>query len=136
MDGFSEKEKNYLVLAALETIRLFQYEPFDLHYSKVGGLNETSEILYSEFFKPGYLYVIQNVCAIEEGAAKPQIKLGIYDEATYHFYMSATPANAEDSVEYIGQLLVGEHRRIFAEFEGATAAETILLNINGYRIKT
>ena len=136
MMELTQKEKNYLVLAALETIRMYQYEPINIQIKKVGSLDGTSQLLYSPFFDPGYLYVIQNICALVTGTGKPQTKIGIYDGATYFFYESATPAAAEDSVEYVGQLLVGEHRRIFAEFEGATTTDTVELNINGYRIKT
>jgi len=135
MAEMTEQEKNYLVLSALETIRLYQYMPFNLRYFKPPSLSITLETLYSDYFKEGYLHIVQSICAVEIGAGTPQIKIGINDRGTKLIFTSGTPAAAENSVDYIGQLLVPGGCRIFADFEGATATDTAYLYINGYRIR-
>jgi len=129
------EEEQYLVLAALETIRLYDYMPFSLRFFKAAGLDTSSQPIYSDYFKTGYLYIIQGICAIETPTGKPQIKIGIEIGGTKYIFTSGTVANAEDSVDYVGQLLVRENQRVFADFEGATANDTANLYINGYRVR-
>lgn len=127
-------EKNTLILAALEQIRLYQYIPFDIQVRKEGSLNTTLETLESDDLKLGWLYIVQTITCIELGSGTPQIKIGLKTETTKRIYESGTPANAEDSIEYVGQLFVGEKKKIYADFESCTEADTIEMNINGYRI--
>jgi len=135
MVDFTAREKGALVLAALETIRLYGYEVVNLKYEKIGGLNASSETLFSDYFRQEYLYIIQTVCAIEIGAGTPQIKLGVDESGNRFIYECGTIEYAEDSLTFVGQLLVGPHDRIYATFEGATAGDTAQLTINGYRVK-
>jgi len=129
-----EYEKNIQVLAALETIRINQFIPFNLHYQKIGSLNGTAETLLSDRFEPGYIYVITSITGYES-ASTPQIKIGILDGATYYIFESATVAAAQNAVSYVGQLMCKETDRIFATFEGATAGDEAHLYINGYKIR-
>lgn len=131
----NDTEKNYLLLAALETIRVHRYIPFNLFYQKVTGLDTTSEILYSKKFDPGYIYIITSICAYTTTDTGQQIRVGVTDGATNVVFHSATISNAKDSVDYIGQLICKDTDKIFAEVRGATAGDTFVLNINGYKIK-
>ena len=128
-------DKDALVLSALEAIKLYRYIPINDQFKKAGALSTTSETLTSDYFKTGYLYIIQTICCYELGTGIPQIKLGIQEGNTKFAYEIGTPANAEDSIEYIGQLIVREGAKIYADFEGCTAADAIYMNINGYRVK-
>lgn len=134
-DTREEHIENVQYLANLETIRVNQFVPFNLHYQKIGSINTSSETLQTDLFDVGYLYVITGITAVEIGSGTPQIKVGIKDGATDFIYESSTVGNAEDSVEYVGQLMCKELDRIFATFEGATATDNIHLFVNGYKIR-
>lgn len=127
--------RNIGILSNLETIRVNQFEPFNLQVVQVGGNDTTSEILLTEQFEAGYVYVITSVSASDADDAAHQIKVGILDGVTYFVYESATVANAGDSVEYVGQLMAKETDKIFAEFRSVGASDTIKLFVNGYRIR-
>jgi len=130
-----EYDRNVQTLANLETIRVNQFVPFNLHYQKAGSLDTTSQDLDSDVFEAGYIYIITSICAWCDGTGTPQIHLGIVDGATFFRYEVATVGNAEDSVEYVGQLMCKETDKIRARFEGATANDTAHLYINGYKIR-
>jgi len=136
VEALKEREiRNYEALAALETIRVNQFMPFNLHEVKSGSVDTSSETLYLDAFEPGYIYVITSISAVEIGSGTPQIKIGVRDGVTNFIYESATVGNAEDSVEYVGQLMCKETDKIFATFESATASDTIHIFVNGYKIK-
>ncbi|MEK0337766.1 MAG: hypothetical protein QQN41_10075 [Nitrosopumilus sp.] len=130
-----EYEKNIHVLAALEIIRVNQFEPFNLHIRKSSGSDTTSQYLYTKQFEVGYVYVITSICGMNNTDGAHQVKLGIKDGATHFVYNSATIANAGDSVEYVGQLMCKETDKIFVEFRDIGAADEIHLFINGYKIR-
>jgi len=130
-----EYEKNVQTLAALETIRVNQFIPFNLHVKKTSGSDTTSQYLYTEQFESGYIYIITSICAEDNTDAAHQIKVGILDGATHFVYEAATVANIGDSVEYVGQLMCKETDRIFAEFRSIGASDEIHLYVNGYKIR-
>jgi len=132
-----EKEKldRALYIAALHSIRVNQFEPFNISVKKAGSLNAISQRLETGHLETGWLYVITTITAYEEGAGTPQIKVGLRDGETDFIFESGTVGNAEDTVEYVGQLMAKETDRIFALFEGATITDTVYLFVNGYKIK-
>lgn len=130
-----EYARNIGVLANLEMIRVNQFQIIQDMKEKVASLSVTSERLEFEQLEAGFVYVITNIIAVELGVGTPQVKIGAKLGATDQIYESATVGNAEDSVEYIGQIFLKEGDKIFAIFEGATAADTAQVVINGYKIR-
>ena len=130
-----EYEKNISVLANLETIRVNQFVPFNLHVVKLSGSDTTSQYLYTDAFESGYVYVVTSICAMDITDSAHQIKVGVYDGATAFVYESSTVGNAGDSVEYVGQLMCKETDKIFAEFRSIGASDEIHLYVNGYKIR-
>jgi len=130
-----EYEKNVATLANLETIRVNQFVPFNLHVQKSSGSDTTSQYLYTEQFEAGYVYIITSICAEDNTDAAHQIKVGIKDGATHFVYEAATVANIGDSVEYVGQLMCKETDKIFAEFRSIGENDDIHLYVNGYKIR-
>ena len=128
-------EKNIQTLANLETIRVNQFVPFNLHIKKTSGSNTTSQYLYTEQFAPGYVYIVTSICAMDVTDAAHQVKVGIYDGVTPFVYEAATVANIGDSVEYVGQLMCKETDKIFAEFRSIGENDEIHLYVNGYKIR-
>lgn len=131
----SDYARNVGILADLETIRVNQFEILQDFVQQAGSLDTTSEKLQFDRFDPGYVYIITNIVAIEVGTGTPQIKIGATIGSTDYIFESATVSNAEDSVEYIGQLMLKEGDKVYATFEGATAADTAQVFLNGYRIR-
>ena len=130
-----EYEKNIQTLANLETIRVNQFVPFNLHVKKTSGSDTTSQYLYTEQFEPGYVYIITSICAMDVTDAAHQVKVGIYDGVTRFVYEGSTVANAGDSVEYVGQLMCKETDKIFAEFRSIGENDEIHLFVNGYKVR-
>ena len=130
-----EYEKNIQTLAALETIRVHQFVPFNLHVHKTSGSDTTSQYLYTDVLEPGYVYIITSICAQDLTDAANQIKLGVYDGATPFVYAGSTQTNIGDPVTYIGQLMCKETDKIFAEFRSIGASDDIHLYVNGYKIR-
>lgn len=128
-------DKEILIKTAEEAFKLYMYEPLLMQVKKTGSLDNTAETLKSDRFDAGYIYVIQSVLAWCDGSGTPQIFIGITNSGNRYPFKIATIANAEDSVEYVGQLIVHETHQIYVTFEGATTGDTAYLNINGYRIK-
>jgi hypothetical protein len=135
MLGLPKTPEEIQVLANLLTIQQFGYEVVNLQYIKIGSLSTSSETLKSERFEAGYVYFIQSIVAVEMGTGTPQIKIGILRDPIKFQFRCGTVVAAEDSIDYIGQLLVGEGSQIYADFEVCVAGDTIYLNINGYRLK-
>ncbi len=130
-----EEAENYKVLAALETIRVNQFIPFNLHVQKLSGSDTTSQYLYTDQFEPGYVYIVVSITGMDNTDAAHQIKVGIKDGATHFAYNSGTVANIGDSIDYVGQLMCKETDKIFAEFRSIGASDEIHLFVNGYKIR-
>ena len=130
-----EYEKNIHVLADLEIIRVNQFIPFNLTKVMSSGINTTSQKLIFDVFEPGFVYIITSICGIDVDDAAHQIRVGVTDGATDLVYESATVANAGDSVEYVGQLMLKETDKVYVEFWGVGADDTIRANMNGYKIR-
>ena len=130
-----EYARNVAILANLETIRVNQFIPFNLHIQKTSGSDTTSQYLFTEVFKPGYIYIVVSICGMNNTDGAHQLKLGIRDGVTDFVYESATVSAAGDSVEYVGQLMAKETDKIFAEFRSIGASDEIHLFVNGYKIR-
>ena len=135
MVEIDEQTLKYFKLAALQLIRVNDFEIFNLHVQKIGGLDTSQQDIETEPFEPGYIYIVQSIFAWCEGTGTPQIFVGIVDGTTFFIYNNGTVANAEDGVSYVGQLMCKETDKIRARFEGATATDTAHLYVNGYKIK-
>ena len=141
MDIEKSKEEyvqNVSILADLETIRVNQFEPFNLFMYRDGNVtanNIVSQRVQFPVFEPGYVYVITSICAYDPDDAAHQIRIGILDGVTATVYESATVANAGDSVEYIGQLMCKETDKIYADFLAVVATDHLYVSLNGYKIK-
>lgn len=130
-----EYEKNISVLAALETIRVNQFVPFNLHVQKLSGSDTTSQYIYTDAFEPGYVYIITAINVQDITDAANQIKIGIYDGATPFVYTSGTNTVAGESVSFVGQLMCKETDKIFAELRSVGASDAIHMYVNGYKIR-
>ncbi len=136
IEKLKEREiRNYEALAALETIRINQFVPFNLTKVMTSGIDTTNQKLIFDVFEPGYIYVITSICGIDVTDAAHQIRIGVTDGATDLVFESATVANAGDSVEYVGQLMLKETDKVYVEFWTVGANDTIRANMNGYKIK-
>ena len=136
IEALREREiRNYEALAALETIRVNQFVPFNVTKVMTSGINAVSQKLIFDVFEPGYVYVITSICGIDVDDAAHQIRIGVTDGATDLVYESGTVANAGDSVEYVGQLMLKETDKVYVEFWAVGANDTIRANMNGYKIR-
>ena len=121
--------------ADLETIRINRWEMHDEHEQKVAGLDTTTQNLDTKKLKGSYIYIINNITGVEDGTKPTAIRIGFVRGSHFHRLTIQTPAANNDSVEYIGQVILREGDRIRAQFWGATAADTIHLYANGYKIR-
>jgi len=121
--------------ANLETVRINRWRFYEDRTKKIGSVDTTAEDLDLEQLEPGWIYAINNICAYETPTGTPQVKLGFVREHQFHRLTSQTVAAAENSVDYLGQILLMEGDKIRARFENATAADTIYLFANGYKIR-
>lgn len=122
-------------LADLERIRAARIEPLLLRINKHGSLDGTSEIIKLPKLRLGRIHVITNICFIEIGTGTPQVFLGIFSKGEKYYLFSDTVATAEDSVTWAGQCIALEFDEIFAEAQGATTTEEIILTANGYSMR-
>lgn len=133
-----EYEENIKVLSALETIRVNQFMPFNIFTKRDGNVtanNVTSQRVLFPVFEPGYVYVITSICAHDPDDAAHQIHIGILDGVTPCVYESATVANADDSVEYVGQLMCKETDKVYVDFLAVGATDQLYVSMNGYKIR-
>lgn len=130
-----EHARHIQTLAALETIRLNQFIPFNIEAVKVGSNNTTSQKVVFDAFEPGYIYIISTITASDADDAAHQIKIGITAGAKDFIYEAATIANAGDSVEYVGQLFAKETDKVFAEFRSIGANDTLQVFMNGHKVR-
>ena len=131
-----EYEQNVNILANLESIRVNQFEPFNIFTENLtGAIDATSQMLEFPVFEPGWIYVITSITAYVLGDDDGQIKIGIRDGVTRCVYQSATVAQTGDSVEYVGQLMCKESDKIYVEFRSFDVTATLYASMNGYRIR-
>jgi len=133
-----EYDQNVQTLANLEAIRVNQFEPFNLFVFRDGNFtanNVISQRVQFPVFEPGFVYVITSVCGHDPDDAAHQIQIGIVDGVTDCVYQSATIANADDSVEYVGQLMCKETDKIYVDFLAVGATDSLHISMNGYRIR-
>jgi len=130
-----EYEQSVQTLANLETIRVNQFVPFNLHVMKTSGSDTTSQYLYTDVFEAGYVYIVTSICAQDITDSGNQIKIGIYDGVTPFVYAGSTQTAAGEPVSFVGQLMCKETDKIFAEFRSIGASDEIHLYVNGYKIR-
>jgi len=135
--GFISAAKRAAVdyAAGLETVRINRWRFYEDKNKMIGSVDTTAQNLDLKQLEPGWIYAINNICAYEATAGTPQIKIGFVREHQFNRLTSQTVANAEDSVDYVGQILLMDGDKIRARFEGATATDTIYLFANGYKIR-
>jgi len=121
--------------ASLETIRINRWDVFSLYKDKEGSLDTTTQDLDFERLEPDYIYIITNMTAVCTGTGTPQIALGYERSGMFHIKTKQTVANAEDSVDYAGQIILREGDIIRARLEGATANDTAEFFVDGYKIR-
>ena len=121
--------------ANLETVRINRWRFYEDSTKKIGSLDTTAQDLELEQLQPGWIYAINNICAYETPTATPQIKIGFVRGHQFHRLTSQTVAAAENSVDYVGQVLLMEGDKIRARFEGATEGDTIYIFATGYKIR-
>jgi len=121
--------------ADLETIRINRWRMYEDRAENTGTLDTTSQTLDLRVLTPGWIYVINNITFIETGTGTPQVKIGFFREHHHHILTCQTVATAENSVDYVGQAVLKEGDIIRAIAESATAADSIYLYANGYKIK-
>ena len=136
IDAISIKKREAVEYAAhLETVRINRWRFYEDRNKKIKSIDTTAENLDLAVLEPGWIYVINNICAYETPTATPQIKIGFVRERQFHRVTSQTVAAAENSVDYVGQLILMEGDKIRARFEGAGADDTIYVFANGYKIR-
>lgn len=123
------------LLADLERIRSARIEPLKIRVNIEAGLDTSSEIVKSPKLRPDRIHVITNICLIELGTGTPQVFLGIISRGEKYYLYSKTISTAEDSVTWAGQAIALELDQIFAELQGATAADEAVLTANGYSMR-
>ena len=132
----SEKRKEAVAYAAaLETIRINRWRKYDDYAVKVGSLNTTTQNIDAEPVEHGWITVITNIVGLETGTKATTVALGYESAGKFHIMTKKTPANNNDSVEYVGQIILTEGDIPRAEFKGATAGDTAELFVNGYKIR-
>lgn len=133
-----EYEQNVQTLANLEAIRVNQFKIFNLRAFRDGSVtanNPTSQRVSFSKFSPGYIYIITSICAHDPDDAAHQIQIGIIDGVTPSVYQSATVAGADDSVEYVGQLMCKETDIIYVDFLAVGETDKLYVSMNGYKIR-
>ena len=131
----AEHLANVAYLANLQMIRVNDFQIFQEFKEKIGSLDTTSEQIFFDQFKVGWVYIITHISAVEIGTGTPQIKIGASISGKDFIFESATVGNAEDSVEYVGQLMLKEGDKVFADFESATVGDTATIFMIGYKIR-
>lgn len=121
--------------ADLDILNVNRWRHYEDRNKKIGSVSGTAENLDLEQLEPGWIYVVNNICAYEATAGSPQIKIGFVREHQFHRLTSQTVALAENSVDYVGQVILREGDKIRARFENATTTDTIYLFANGYKIR-
>jgi len=121
--------------ANLETIRINRWRLYETWKRKIGSLDTTSQDLDTGRLSPGWIYVITNITALEEGTKPTLVQIGYVRTGHFIRLTSQTPSNNNDSVDYVGQVILHEGDIIRARFKGATASDTIYLYVNGYKIR-
>jgi hypothetical protein len=122
-------------LAHLETIRSARIEPLKLRINKKAGLSTSSEVIRLPRLRPGRIHVITSICLIEIGSGTPQVFLGIMSDDVKYYLFSDTVTTAEDAVIWGGQCIALDGDEIFAELQGATAADEAILTAYGYSMR-
>lgn len=130
-----EEQRAVQYAANYETIRINRWVLWNDMNQMVAGLDTTSQDLDLEVLKSGWTYIINNITAIEEGTKPTTIELGFVRSGHFQRLTWQTPSNNDDSVDWTGQLVLRETDVIRARFKGATAANTIYLYANGYKVK-
>lgn len=131
----TEKKDLVSTLANLERIRSSRISPLLLRVNKKASLDTSSEVLRLPRTPANRIHVITNICLVCIGTGVPQVFLGIMHSETKYYLYSSTISTAENSISWAGQAILLEWDQIFAELQGATAADEAVLTANGYAMR-
>jgi len=135
MAEFSDKDKELIILSALETIRVHQAKPFSSVSKKSTGNDTTSQKLEIELRGEERVFIISSMSAIDRTTASKNIAIGIDDGAKIAYFTEANTGTNKISVDYIGQILAGEGSKAVANFKSVGASDSLEFAINGYWIR-
>jgi len=121
--------------ANIETIRINRWELYEDFSEKVASLDTTAQTLDIKALRPGYVYIINNIVAIEAGTKPTTIAIGYVRTGKFYLLTRKVIDNDNESLEYVGQVLLREGDVIRAIFYGATEGDTADVYANGYKIK-
>lgn len=121
--------------AHLETIRINRWRKYQDYNKKVASLDTSTQNMDAKPVKHGWIHVITNIVGLETGTKPTTVALGYVSAGKFHIMTKETPANNNDSVSYVGQIILTEGDIPRAEFKGATAGDTAELFVNGYKIR-
>lgn len=121
--------------ADLETVRINRWRAYEDRTENTGSLDTSSLNLDLKQLEPGWVYIINNITFMETGSGTPQVKIGYMREHKFHILTCQTVATAENSVDYVGQLVLFEAEYIRVIVESATAEDSAYLFANGYKIR-
>lgn len=130
-----ERREAVRYAADLETVRINRWRMYEDRAEDTGSLNTTTFNLDLKVLEPGWIYVVNNITFIETGSGTPQVKMGFVREHKHHILTCQTVTTAENSIDYVGQVVLKEGDVIRVTVESATAADSVYLFANGYKIK-
>jgi len=130
-----ERQDAVAYASHLETIRINRWRPWDEWNRKIGSLDTTTQNLDVTLLEPDSIYVMTNLTGLGTGTKPTTVALGYIRTDKFMILTKQTPANNNDSVDYVGQVILREGDMLRAEFKGATEGDTIELFANGYYIK-
>lgn len=121
--------------ANLETVRINRWRMIRIFKQKIGNLDATRQVLDSDTFEPGWIYVINNITAWADDNKADIFEIGFVAQHTFHRLVCEIPADDLVSSSYVGQLVLAEGEKIRIAGRGLTEADTLYLYASGYKIK-
>jgi len=105
------------------------------HVSNTTISNATSQSMYSDRVKEGYMRVLTHVSAKEATNVPTTIELGIERGGQTIILTRAAPGAVDISVDYDGQAMLIAGDRVKCTFYGGTSEDAIDISCSGYEIK-
>ena len=138
-NGFNEKiteayRKNAELIANLLTIKMNNWIPW--YITKKAVLSDTTaEKMYSDMVRPGRITVLTHVSAKEATNTPTTIEISVERGGETLVLNRDTPAAADRSIDWDGQVLLSEGDRVKVTFYGGTSTNVIDISVSGYEIK-
>lgn len=129
------EEINYLVLASIEQIRINRFNPVSMFEMLEDKPSTDEDNIDFPMFKPGYLYIITNICGVDDGTATTYTRMGYTSGGQTHWLYGAVPSAAGLPITWTGQVICIEGDQIRVAFKGGTADDVIKATVDGYKIK-